>query len=284
MMDTNHDGVQDETETGVNGITVTLYYVNGVAGPSVQTVNGPDERPGFYLFDDLLAGTYSIGFGDLPAGHVFTAKDSPSASVATDSNASRTTGRTATFVLDETLPAVNTIADGSGLKAGNVLRDIDAGIYREYSLGNRVWNDTNGNSVLDTAGPSPEQGIDGVTVNLYAAGSDGSATGAVIATAVTDNGGYYLFTHLLSGDFVVVIPASQFAAGGRLVAFHSSGTVGTTEQAPAAADGGIDSDDNGSKATTGIFSGAVVSFRVVLGPVADEPVEEPATKGFPYRG
>ena len=143
-----------------------------------------------------------------------------------------------------------------------------------YSLGNRVWFDTNNNSQID----GTEVGADGVTVELYAADGSGNPTGAVLASQVTANGGYYRFDNLPEGDYVVVIPANQFS-GGALNGYWSSGTTldgtGTVLEAAAPApNGDVDSDDNGTRQTSGAFSGAVISGPVTLGPSASEPTGE----------
>ena len=51
-------------------------------------------------------------------------------------------------------------------------------------IGNRVWNDSNGNGIQDP----DEPGLAGVTVRLY------NAAGQLIATAVTDSNGEYYFS------------------------------------------------------------------------------------------
>ncbi len=64
------------------------------------------------------------------------------------------------------------------------------------SLGDFVWNDSNGNGVQD----SGEPGVDGVTVNLYQVLDQ---TPAQIATMPTAGGGQYLFPNLVPGDYFV---------------------------------------------------------------------------------
>ncbi len=272
-MDTDGDGIQDPTERGVNGVAVSLYDSNQTSIKTTRTADGPDGLPGYYLFDDLLAGTYSAGFTLLPPFHVFTSKDMPD-SDALDSDADRTTGRTGNFVLDETLPVVAP-SDGTGLRAGYVLRTVDAGIHPVFSLGDNVWHDLNANGTKD----ANEPGIAGARVELYAAGSDGQPTGAALAADVTNSDGSYLFSSFSPGDYVVVIPATQFAPTGPLATFFSSGTTGAGETPAPLAESGIDADDNGTKVLTGTFAGSVVSSKVTLGPTADEPTAEPATPG-----
>ncbi len=265
--DANNDGLQGASEAGINDVTVTLFK-NGTQVSQTSTQNGPDGKAGFYLFDDLLAGNYYVVFAK-PIGTEFT-KQTIGADKAIDSNADpvagATQGRTAVFTLDETLAAVDAAKDGANLKAAYVLRTIDAGISKRYSLGNIVWNDANNDSKITTG----EAGIDGVKVELHKANVDGTP-GALVSDQLTTDGGHYLFTNLDAGDYIVVIPSGQVA----LKNFNSSATT-TSGEAPAApANGDIDNDDNGTK----VAAGDVVSSVVTLGGVTDEPTGEPETIG-----
>ncbi len=99
--------------------------------------------------------------------------------------------------------------------------------FRLFSLGNRVWFDTDNDSSIDAA----ELGVSGVTVQLYdSTGTTEILVGAdgILGTAddgsggvTTDANGHYLFNNLPPGDYMVVLPASNFinrATGG--VLFH----------------------------------------------------------------
>ena len=144
-----------------------------------------------------------------------------------------------------------------------------------FSLGNRVWFDTDNSSTIKGA----EVGVNGVTVQLYAADAGGNPTGAVLGTDTTANGGYYRFDNLAAGDYVVVIPASQFGTGGVLEGYWSSGTSmnGTgaiSETAAPDPDNDTDSDDNGTLQTSGTFADAVISGAITLGPLSNEPIND----------
>lgn len=173
---------------------------------------------------------------------------------------------------------LNIIPSGAITSDGGITNndptDDTLDVVAYYSLGNRVWFDTNNNSLLD----GTEVGADGVTVELYAADGSGNPTGSVLSSQVTANGGYYRFDNLPEGDYVVVIPANQFS-GGALTGYWSSGTTldgtGTVlEPAAPAPNGDVDSDDNGTRQTSGAFNGAVISGPVTLGPSASEPTGE----------
>jgi hypothetical protein len=73
--DINKDGIQDPTEVGVAGITITLYdNANNIVSSTVTDAYGK------YLFEDLQPGIYKVGF-TLPSNYVFTTQDA----VGTDS-------------------------------------------------------------------------------------------------------------------------------------------------------------------------------------------------------
>src|SRR5207249_2530044 len=130
--DANHNGIQDMTELGIPGVTVTL---TGPGGTQTATTNGV----GYYQFTNLIAGTYTVTVGAPPAGYVPTLTGVLPTS--TDSNAS---------------PATVTLA------AGDSDQTIDFGFFKPASIGNFVWNDLNHNGVQDGGEP----GIQGVQVTL----------------------------------------------------------------------------------------------------------------------
>ncbi|NWJ98574.1 MAG: carboxypeptidase regulatory-like domain-containing protein, partial [Chloroflexi bacterium] len=171
--DANHDGIQDATETGMSGITVTLFSSTGVPISTTHT-----NASGYYSFTNLTPGTYTVGF-TAPPGYAFSPAVSGT-NTAIDSNPNVTTGRTApvTLIIGENNPT------------------IDAGLYQSNalaSLGDFVWYDTNKNGIQDAG----ETGVVSVTVTLY----DGA--GAVLGTTTTDGTGFYQFTNLTPGQYSV---------------------------------------------------------------------------------
>ena len=118
-----------------------------------------------------------------------------------------------------------------------------------FSLGNRVWFDTDNSGTINGS----ETGVNAVDVQLY------SVDGTLLATQTTANGGYYRFDNLPAGEYRVVIPASEFGAGGTLAGYWSSGTTisaaGVVSETSAPdPDNDMDSDDNGSLQTGAPFS------------------------------
>lgn len=172
--DTNQDGIQDLAEKGVGGILVTLF--DNLNNPVASTITKPD---GSYIFTNVLPATYTIRFGNIPAGMIFTTQEVNPVS-NTGSNANPETGITPSFTV---LP-------------GSHNPTIDAGLTNPIlaGLGNYVWHDVNEDGLQDAAEP----GIAGVLVTLYE--SDGIT---VVATASTDGSGAYSFTNLPAGTFIV---------------------------------------------------------------------------------
>ena len=183
--DANQNGIQDAGELNVAGISVTLYDGAGIAIKKATT-----DQNGNYIFTDLAAGNYTVGFSNLPDGYTFTTPGL--GTTATGSDANPATGRTATITL----------------AAGQTNLDVDAGIRSAQagtgSLGNRVWFDLNNNGLQDAG----EVGVQGATVELLdAAGNpidkDPVTPGVQPTTTITNALGEYLFTGLGAGDYKV---------------------------------------------------------------------------------
>ena len=183
--DANKNGIQDTGETGVAGVKVSLLNASGVAVGSPLTT----DANGNYLFTNLTPGTYSIQFDKttLPTGYVFTTQNAAGSTVANDSNANTSTGKTTTTVLT----------------SGQSDKSWDAGIFNNVTkatIGDFVWDDTNGNGIQDAG----EKGISGVSVKLL------DSTGKVSQTATTDCNGKYSFSVDPGSYKVQVITPSSY--------------------------------------------------------------------------
>lgn len=171
--DNDKDGIQDNGEAGIGGVSVELYTcADSLITTTVTAANGS------YLFQQLMPEDYYVKF-ILPAGHVFTTADAGSDD-AKDSDANVTTGKTACV----------TIA------AGETNLTVDAGMFEpKSSLGDLVFIDTNENGVKDNSEP----GIENVPVELY------TCADVLVATTVTDSFGNYIFSGLDAGDYYVKV-------------------------------------------------------------------------------
>jgi uncharacterized repeat protein (TIGR01451 family) len=87
---------------------------------------------------------------------------------------------------------------------------FDFGFFSSMGLGNLVFIDANGNGRAD-----PAEGVAGVMVELYTAGSL-PGWNAPFATTMTDTEGRYLFSNLIPGDYIVHIPYTEFQPGATL--------------------------------------------------------------------
>jgi hypothetical protein len=172
-IDANGDGVQDPTESGLNGVTVELLDGSGNVVASTTT-----SGDGNYTFSNLTPGSYSVrvSAATLPAGLA------------------------PTYDLDGVATA--NIASFT-LAAGDTKTDVDFGYQGTASVGDRLWIDSNGNGVQDAG----ETGLNGVTVELLDAGNH------VVGTMSTTGDGNYTFSHLTAGHYSVRVDASSLPAG-----------------------------------------------------------------------
>lgn len=65
--DRNGNGIQDSGEPGLNGVTVELYDDQETLLRTTVSANHPQSgRPGYYLFEGLLDGSYTVWFDPAP--------------------------------------------------------------------------------------------------------------------------------------------------------------------------------------------------------------------------
>ncbi len=178
FVDLDGDGSFGAGEVGIGGATVTLTGTDDLgAAVSAATATAGD---GSYVFSNLRPGTYVIA-EDQPAGY-YDGVDSVG-----------TQGGAATADDELTVPLAPA-TDGTGNTFAELL---------PASIGDFVWLDVDDDGIQD-----PAQGIDGATVNLYAA--DGAT---LLATTTTSAGGSYGFAGLEPFQtYVVEVTAPPGAA------------------------------------------------------------------------
>ena len=172
-IDADADGIQDATEVGLPGVTVSLYFSDDNFIASTVT-----DQNGSYAFQNLAPSDYYLRFSAPPAGFALTLQDQGSNNLL-DSDADQTTGKTEDFHVD----------------VGLIDAGLDAG-YTATGMGNYVWNDLDHDGVQD----ANEVGVPGVTVQRLLA-SDNS----VQATTTTDAYGAYKFTSVTPGSYKMKI-------------------------------------------------------------------------------
>ncbi|MBI1268157.1 MAG: hypothetical protein GC193_12090, partial [Cryomorphaceae bacterium] len=221
--DIDQDGFQDAGENGVEGVTVELF----ICGETDAIQSTETDANGLYLFSNLEPGvSYYVVFSGLPAGYDFTTANS--ADDASDSDADEN-GATACYEL--------------GIDEDYL--DFDAGIFIPTNIGNFVWYDNDNDGIQDAG----ENGVEGVTVNLVTAGTDGvfgTDDDVTVATQSTDENGFYLFEDVLAGEYIIVFDPTTLPTDFVFTALDKE------------SDDELDSDANP-------LTGATVPFTVVYG-------------------
>ncbi len=213
--DADGNGEQN-SEAGIEGVTVTLYDQDGLIVGTTTT-----DNTGYYLFENVPVGIgYCIAFDESTqtSGYenlVFSDMDNGSTD-ANDSDADPTTGKTTPFEV----------------VAGSDKLDIDAGLYEGIKIGDLVWQDYIVNGVQDPT----ELVIPGVIVTLY-----DNNTGLVVDTKVTDEDGKYCF-FVREGDYYL-----EFNAG-------STGTYYLVTSQSTGADRGIDNNVDPTLGVTDVLT------------------------------
>lgn len=179
-MDVNRDGIQDDDEPALPGVTVTLTYEDGSAvtdaSGNVVTAKTSDAN-GKYSFENLLPGGYKVSF-QAPAGYEATTSDA-GADRAKDSNGAEAS---VTLAQDQTDDTIDFGAVGTGV------------------IGDQLFLDVNQNG-----GNAPDAGdkvLPGVKVTLTWTGPGGITR---TYETTTDADGKYKFENLLPGDYKVSI-------------------------------------------------------------------------------
>lgn len=291
FVDVNGNGAYNAgTDTLVQNAIVRLYSSDGTeinVGPDGilgTTDDAPGgvttETDGVYLFSGLPQGDYIVRVTP-PSGFTSTVDTASAGDTNNPNNNIDNNDNGIGTGMGAVSSNIVTLTPGNAGAANNSAvtqatgttynPTIDFGFSPLYSLGNRVWFDTDNSSTINGS----EVGINGVLVELYAVGN----LATPLATTTTSNDGYYRFDDLPAGDYIVVIPAGQFASGGPLAGYWSSGTSLTvagvnTENAAPDPDNNVDGDDNGTLQTAGGFAGAVASSAVTLGPGVVEPTND----------
>ncbi len=237
-VDWNENGAEDPNESvGVNGVTVQLIGSDGVTPvPGVVdqvTADGPDGKPGYYLFQNLDPGTYYVKFTHPGASYgSWTIKNAVASTEANDSDA------------DPTVGASYGLSDAVTMMAGDdPYLHVDAGLRSPLgSIGNYVWFDANGDGVQDAA----ESGENGLVVRLlrwFDDPVDGWDYHEVATTTTANNGtndGHYQFNNLIPGLYKVQFSKRANIVNDKYYLFTEPGT-----------DPASDADSNANK-TTGL--------------------------------
>lgn len=203
--DLDADGVQDTGEPGIPGVEVTVTF----AGPNGTFGNGDDlvfvritDADGEYLVTNTPEGAHRVAVTDGIAVGFDATFDEDSGTTTPDGLTAVTLG-----------VAPHLTADFGHTGAG--------------SIGDTVFIDIDGNGTQD----GDDQPLAGVTVTLTWAGADDvfGTTDDIDLTVDTDVIGTYLFDHLPSGTYRVVLDAADLPVGVTTSADPDGGTPHTSQ-------------------------------------------------------
>ena len=230
--DVNQNGIQDGTESGVDGVRVEIYKDNGdgIIDTAVDTfVNFTlTANGGFYLFPNLPDGDYYSVFYKPPAMEITTTDAGGNDAIDSDGVPTTLNG------FEVAITPIVTL--------NNFAFDLswDLGLYPSANgaIGNYVWNDVNGNGIQDEAN---SEGINGVKIYLYDNNNPTVILDSVItANDVNGNSGYYLFSGVPAGNYFLEL---DLPTG---VTYTLQGSTGTSDPA--------DSDFNSTTNRTEVFA------------------------------
>ena len=169
-----NNGVQDNGEQGIAGVTIQLDGIDYLGRPITQAATtGADGR---YLFSSLLPGAYTI-IEIQPTGYI-DGKD--------------TLGSLGGQLANDRFVSVNLPPAGSG--ANYNFAELIASSISGY-----VYGDLGQGGFNDGIKQQSEQGIGGVSVRLEGADD----LGAVSRIATTDSNGFYRFANLRPGAYSI---------------------------------------------------------------------------------
>jgi len=180
-IDDDADGIQDAGEAGLEGVRVDLLdnSSNAVTNSLGQPIFTTTDATGSYEFTNLRSGTYKARFTK-PFGYAITTQRPVG-------------GANGAGAADDSDPDRNGIATVTLASGDPFLADVDAGMFKPVTVGDKVWSDTDRDGVQDPGEP----GVQSVTVALYdQAGSPVLNTSGTAYTTTTDAAGRYSFTDL----------------------------------------------------------------------------------------
>ncbi len=157
-----------------------------------------DAIPGDIATTDFLLGP--IGVGALSSGDTVTVEFQATVD-------SQTNG----LIVNPVNAATVTYDSGATATSNATTTTVDS-----LTLGDRIFNDANGNGVLDGG----ESGLGNIALTLYADtnanGTFDAGTDTEIATTTTAADGTYSFSGLAPGSYIVQVDQSNFDSGGLL--------------------------------------------------------------------
>ncbi len=197
--DTNMNGVQNGWESAYSWATIKLLSSTWAVLRTTST-----DASGNYSFTGVVVWEYGLEIST-PVG--FGLSPTWGGTSTTDSDFDRNTNKVSNITLWE-----------------SNIDNLDAWLFalQNMSLGWRVWDDMNNDTNYDS---SLESWLESVVVEIYRDANQNNqydAGDTLLATGSTDTSGNYLFTNIRAGDYLIVLPASNFATGATFEGYNSS--------------------------------------------------------------
>ncbi|WP_298608666.1 SdrD B-like domain-containing protein [uncultured Thiothrix sp.] len=200
-LDSNGNGLQDATETGIAGVQVKLQCgSNSVTTTTLADLaSTPENEAGLYQFSGLAGGnaasvlvpSASCTLSIDPNQSALLNQLLTSTNAGGDSSNDRLTDlKDNDASLTSGLASITFTADSTGKDN----QGFDFGFKPSLSLGNYVWYDQDMDGVQD----ANEAGIGQVGVALY---DNATCTGAEIASTTTTQTGWYEFNNLANASY-----------------------------------------------------------------------------------
>lgn len=180
FIDLNGNGINNLNDSGLDGVTVSLYNSTGELIETTIT-STIDDLSGIFKFTNLKATDYYLVF-QYPEEYIITNPD-----IGDDITDSDITGQ---------------FGEGStdlfALPSGGLVTNVNGGAYLPASIGDRVWLDQNENGIQE----DNEEGVAGIDVIIF------RSFGVPFDTTKTDINGLYQFNNLKQGLYFIqfIIP------------------------------------------------------------------------------
>ena len=251
------------TLDGTDGDATTVNNTNGLS--NFDLTNGGTDAAMQFRFGSEAGNSIEITVYSTPTDFSTFTQALPDTASATQDLTVRfsdfvATGNGADFTnVNAVQFQVNVVASSDAQfdftqTVGQTTKTVNFANLNPMTLGNTVFLDVNNNGTKEVS----ETGISGVTVELYedtnASGDYTDTVDTLVGTTTTNASGVYTFTDLFPGEYIALVPISQFAAAQPLF-----GHVSSLEPAAATLPNtDTDNDDNGELlATIGVVTAAI---------------------------
>lgn len=190
--DQNIDGIQNNDEQGLNGITVLLYNSAHALIDQTATQNHPTtQKSGYYQFNQVPPGKFYIKI-NLPNGKGYKASLANRTTEDKDNDIDHSNGDNTSALFDVIYNTPKT--------------DVDGALYYAQSIGNKVWLDVDRDGIQDTN----ESGINQIQVYLYNKLTNVLVDTKLTSTNALGESGTFVFENLAISSYYIKLDVPTF--------------------------------------------------------------------------